>query len=249
MFTKLTIELTNICNLSCDPCPRHHLKMNFGYMNEQLFYKLLDQCPPGTTILPFWRGESLLHPQAIELLYYAVSRKLDVVLATNGSRMVELHQQIGLIKKLKAINVSLHNIDSYSAYLWLQELKHATNSPIDIQLSYVEGEHTDVPEELFNHLNLRRYKQHSFNGVWGCTDAEPVLYQDWCQRLDTDLVITWDGKVSRCCYVWQPIEGLDANTQTLESIQYHPNYSRIITNYPDRICSACDQWRGGGRTL
>jgi hypothetical protein len=244
MFNRLTIELTNCCNLLCAPCPRHRIKMDHGYMTEKLFYRLLDQCPPDTTIIPFWRGESLLHPQVIEFLYYAISRKMKVVLATNGSRMEKLVFQPNLINKLHAISVSLHNIDSYTTYLWLKEI-----SNINVQLSYVEGEVVDIPKELMSYMNLRRYKQHSFNGVWGNTGALPVSYQDWCQRLDTDLVVTWDGKVSRCCYVWEPIQGLDANIQTLEEIQNDPRYSRIITAYPDDICSKCDQWRGGGKTL
>jgi hypothetical protein len=226
--------------------------MTLGYMSEKLFCHLIDQCPPGTTILPFWRGESLLHPNFVELLYYAISRKMDVVLATNGSHMTEFRSQLGLIKKLKAINVSLHNMDSYAAYLWLKQVKDATHSEVEIQLSYVDGEHTDIPDELIKLLTPRIYKQHSFHGIWGATEDISDIsypYQDWCQRLDTDLVVTWGGGVSRCCYVWEPIQGLDANVQTLEEIYYNPAYSRIITNYPDYICSNCDQWRGEGRTL
>ena len=250
MFDKLTIELTNICNLSCDPCPRHHLDMKLGFMTTQLFENLIDQLEPDTVVLPFWRGEPLLHPDARDLLRYLVYAQMKPILATNGHNITTLVTEPIIFRGMKAINVSLHNLDSYSAYLWLMTTKAAYHSDVDIQLSYVENEILeDFPIELLGRLDLRRYKQHSFNGVWGCTNAGPVAYRDWCKRLDDDLVITWDGQVSRCCYVWEPIKGLDANIMSLRDIWNSPQLCEIRDNYPDDICAKCDQWRGGGRTL
>lgn len=67
----------------------------------------------------------------------------------------------------------------------------------------------------------------------------------------TDLVIAWDGSISRCCYDWHtwPLEVLDANRQTLEEIWSSDTLREVRENYPEGPCITCDQWKGEGRTL
>ena len=184
--------------------------MPLGEMSEALWERLLDQLSPGTTLIPFWRGEALLHHYAREFLMMAVARQLDVVLATNG-HYLSCTIPPDLLAQLKAVSISLHGMKSYQAYLWLVE--------------------------------------HTIDGVWGRIRNYCAIRHLWCDRLDTDLVITWDGKVSRCCYVWDPIPGLDANEETLEEIWDSPQLMRIRKEYPDPVCFECDQWLGSGKSL
>jgi len=247
MFKRITIELTNFCNLECAPCPRHHSMMPLGEMSEALWERLLDQLSPGTTLIPFWRGEALLHHYAREFLMMAVARQLDVVLATNG-HYLSCTIPPDLLAQLKAVSISLHGLKSYQAYLWLVQHAKLTGKP-EIQLTVVDGEETGIPDAIFKAHNVRRYKEHTVDGVWGRIRDCSAIRQMWCDRLDTDLVITWDGKVSRCCYVWDPIPGLDANEKTLEEIWDSPQLMRIRKEYPDPVCFECDQWLGSGKTL
>ncbi len=67
---RVTIEMTNDCNLSCVMCPRRFMKDTNGYIDYDLWCKLIDECEgQRVTLVPFWRGESLLHPQFGKLIF------------------------------------------------------------------------------------------------------------------------------------------------------------------------------------
>ncbi len=73
---RIVIELTPQCNLSCSMCPRNYVQTNDGYMSKDLWQRLIDdiaKTEPDAIVLPFWRGESLLHPHFIELIKYALN--------------------------------------------------------------------------------------------------------------------------------------------------------------------------------
>ena len=40
---RITVELTNRCNLECTFCPRHLVEMKLGNMEMSLFKKIVDQ--------------------------------------------------------------------------------------------------------------------------------------------------------------------------------------------------------------
>ena len=86
---RVTLELTNLCNYHCAMCPsRHQPDSVKGFMEPALFHRLVDEIAEHlpVTLVPFFRGETLLHPKAVELIAHAKSRGLGPVqLATNGS--------------------------------------------------------------------------------------------------------------------------------------------------------------------
>ena len=235
----ITIEPTNDCNLNCKPCPRQHITMPIGYMDWKLFAKINDQITAGDIILA-WRGEPSLHP---ELWGMALRSPVLPVIATNG-----LSSNIPL-NLCKAINVSIHNKRSLSGLKYLLSI---TNGAAKITASRVLGE---TPRALWEKVKgldgvdeFRSYTEHSKDGVWGAVKElhswGPFhIRKGVCPRIKTDLVIAWDGSISRCCYVWDCIPGLNANKQTLKEIWHSPEMQGIRDNYPDVICAKCDQWR------
>lgn len=70
---RITIELTNQCNVSCSFCPRQEVDMEMGYMDAVLYKKIIDEAARHLPVklVFFFRGESLLHPQFMEYLKYA----------------------------------------------------------------------------------------------------------------------------------------------------------------------------------
>ena len=60
---RVTIELTNKCNLVCNCCPRKFMKTGLGVMEKEVFEKVIDECAEHlpVALVPFFRGESLLH--------------------------------------------------------------------------------------------------------------------------------------------------------------------------------------------
>ncbi len=61
-FKKTYIEITNICNLSCDFCPKTTRPAQF--MSRELFEKILGKIKGNSKHLYFHvMGEPLLHPE------------------------------------------------------------------------------------------------------------------------------------------------------------------------------------------
>lgn len=206
---KYTVELTNVCNLSCKMCPRNYIDMKLGYMSTELWHKIINEIPLGSTVLPFWRGESTLHPDFREMIMDL--RDYDVVLATNGTNPYPI---LDVMEYLSAINVSIHNRDSYEGYKKI--IGHVKGSKPSVIASKVEGE----PE--FTKID-RVYKCHTVNGIWGKVKGVNGVRKDKCAKMD-ESIITWDGEVGRCCYIWDTVASSSA-------------------------CSNCDQWMGNGKTL
>jgi hypothetical protein len=211
--------------------------METGYMFMGLWVKLLQQVEQGSTIIPAWRGESTLHPMFSEFMEIAAIRKdLKIVLVTNGTHIEPI---LKVLDKIDVINVSIHGPESLVGYENL-----LAQAPDKVIASIVDTE--DQPP-IADRPEMRVYKEHTVKGQWGKVKGATRTVRQFCSHLDTDIVVAWDGKVSRCCYYWPCEPGLDANKMTLRQIDRA--MKPIRTNYPDEICSRCDQWQGEGKTL
>ena len=40
---RITVELTNQCNVSCTFCPRQLMNMKIGNMDRKLYFKIIDE--------------------------------------------------------------------------------------------------------------------------------------------------------------------------------------------------------------
>lgn len=90
----LNIELTNRCTENCIWCPRDGMKRTQGFMDFNLFKKIIDeaaQYPKLRKLFVHWMGEPLLHPEFLECMKYAGSKKVAemILIATNGVRLTE----------------------------------------------------------------------------------------------------------------------------------------------------------------
>lgn len=106
-YKKIYIEITNVCNLSCSFCPKHHRKNDF--MSLENFEKILDKINDYTDYIYLHvMGEALLHPNFKEIVELANKKGFFVQLTTNGY----LTQKIDENTSLRQINVSLHSFSS-----------------------------------------------------------------------------------------------------------------------------------------
>ena len=71
---RIEIELASSCNLRCIYCPRHYVDNLNGFIDLDLFKKLISEIEkyPDTVLVLHRRGESLLHPEFKEI-FNAVS--------------------------------------------------------------------------------------------------------------------------------------------------------------------------------
>ena len=87
---RLHIELTNVCNFSCEFCPDSKMKRKKGYMSIDMAKSILDEVSgSGMVKWVFFHvmGEPMLHPGLVEIADYAKSRDVNVCITTNGSRL------------------------------------------------------------------------------------------------------------------------------------------------------------------
>ena len=86
----LNIEPTSACNLRCYVCPRHRSSKPVGYMDFELYRRIIEQCAEQKPLrmLNFHKdGESLLHPRIFEMIRYAKDRHAARVLHINTNAM------------------------------------------------------------------------------------------------------------------------------------------------------------------
>lgn len=87
------IEITSACNLKCKICPRTSGNTLIGYMDFELFKKIINeanQYGPRTFCLHLF-GEPLLAPKFIDEIFYIkkINPKNSIVLTTNGTLLNE----------------------------------------------------------------------------------------------------------------------------------------------------------------
>ncbi|MGC8663586.1 MAG: tungsten cofactor oxidoreductase radical SAM maturase [Thermoplasmata archaeon] len=88
---KIYVEITNGCNLSCKMCYRNFWEDSIGFMNKDLFKKLMIQLNDFDTLETFHFGgigEPLIHPDFSEFLEMA-KKKFTTYVSTNGTLLNE----------------------------------------------------------------------------------------------------------------------------------------------------------------
>ena len=114
-FKKFYIEITNVCNLACDFCPKTKRKMEF--MSLETFEEILTQVKPYTDYIYLHvKGEPFLHPQIDRILDICENFNIKVNITTNGTLISEVKDKIINKKSLRQINFSLHSMDGNEKY-------------------------------------------------------------------------------------------------------------------------------------
>lgn len=85
---ELMVQMSRRCNLRCTMCGHEVWQDNTGFISEELFDRVLEQCAtlkiPTLKVLAA-QGEPFLHPKAFELLERAVKKIPAVHIVTNGT--------------------------------------------------------------------------------------------------------------------------------------------------------------------
>lgn len=107
MLSRVYLEITNVCNLSCAFCPKTARAPRF--MSEAEFALAVEKIAPLTKYLYLHvMGEPLLHPSLPAFLRIAREAGMHVALTTNGIRVPETEQTL-LDARLYKVSLSLHS--------------------------------------------------------------------------------------------------------------------------------------------
>ncbi|MDU2491612.1 MAG: radical SAM/SPASM domain-containing protein [Clostridium celatum] len=119
-FKKVYIEITNVCNLSCNFCPK--TKRKYKFMNKEEFTYILNEVKPFTEHIYFHlMGEPLLNEDIEYFFEESRSKGLHVNLTTNGTLLSKVGDKLIKSKSLRQVNISLHSFEANKKTVELEE--------------------------------------------------------------------------------------------------------------------------------
>jgi len=215
------IEVTNACNAKCVFCYHRYMKRKLGYMNWNLYKKVIDECVElGVGHLSLHNfGEPLLDPLFLSRVVYAKLRNIERV-STNTNGLL-LHKDLAgrlIGAGLDIITISI-DAATKATFERIKELDYETvernvkslvklknergvKTPTVI-VSFIECEENKVERKQF----VKKWKNiadrilvsssHNWGGRIGLTTT--IRKAIPCRLLWTDFVVDWNGNVPLCC--------------------------------------------------
>lgn len=231
---RVTVELTNDCNVSCTFCNRKKIDMDIGYIEDSLYYKIIDEMAIHKPIklVPFFRGEPLMHPNVIEYLRYAKEKGIGPIQIASNALLLDEEMQEALIdsgvdyisfsldtldvdlykctRLLGNLEISMRNVESFGNKCKMRRMKGMTAPTVQVSTinykDYIPGQKAFIDKWKENVDVVRVYEQHDEKGRFVDPDVRNKLdvfgERMPCKKLFTDMLVYWNGAVSLCNYDW-----------------------------------------------
>ncbi len=121
MPISISIEPTTSCNLRCPECPSglRSFSRPTGMLKQELFERVIDELSPTLSYLIFYfQGEPYLHPQLLDMVRYAASRKIYTATSTNAHYLNDQAARKTVESGLDRLIISIDGVDqeTYEAY-------------------------------------------------------------------------------------------------------------------------------------
>ena len=120
MYSKVYVEISNICNMNCSFCHGHSRSPRKMSMEE--FSLVLDKLKEHTNYLYYHlMGEPLIHPQLPDFIQLAGKRGYKSIITTNGTLLHKRGHDL-LAAGVHKVNLSLHSfeedsIEDFASYI------------------------------------------------------------------------------------------------------------------------------------
>ena len=109
MYTRVYVEITNICNMRCSFCHGH--SRTPGRMDETMFAHILQQLTNQTKYIYYHlMGEPTIHPDLPRFIRMATQAGFMSVITTNGTLLAKRQQELIAAKPHK-FNISVHSFE------------------------------------------------------------------------------------------------------------------------------------------
>ncbi|AWK52481.1 radical SAM protein [Clostridium beijerinckii] len=110
-FKKVYIEITNVCNLSCNFCPKTARKLKS--MDKESFDHIIKNIKPYTDYVYFHlMGEPFLNKELKNFLEISKENQLKVNITSNGTLIREVKDTLLNAPALRQVNISLHSFEA-----------------------------------------------------------------------------------------------------------------------------------------
>ena len=275
-FSKIYLEISNLCNLSCAFCPGTRRQKKA--LNEEEFATLLPKIRPYTDFLYFHlMGEPLLHPKLERFLELAGDAGFKVILTTNGTLLSKQQAMLLNAPALHKVNISLHAFEAndlavpfrdyltgcfefgkaaegkklISYRLWNQGGQDEKNDEILATMKEFFPEPW-VEERRGLRIGQRVYLEYGDKFDWPDLSAADGGEGVFCHGLRDQLGILCDGTVVPCCLDHEGDIALgNLFTQSMDEILNSPRAKAIYEGFSQRkaaeeLCRKCGYTRRFG---
>ncbi len=222
MYSRVYVEITNICNMNCSFCHGHKRELRRMTVGE--FSQILDKLNGYTKYIYYHlMGEPLTHPDLPLFLKMAWERGFKSVLTTNGTLLDRCSDDI-LEAGLHKVSLSVHSFedgseDSFLKYmktltdfaekanekgvivvfrLWNKGFDGGRNDVIlDYLKNHIQGDWTDNSKGM--RIREKMFLEWGDRFTWPDKNADVQGSQVFCYGLRDHFGILCDGTVVPCC--------------------------------------------------
>ena len=222
MYSKVYVEIGNVCNMNCSFCHGHSRAPRQMSMEEFSF--ILDQLTEHTRFIYYHlMGEPLIHPQLPDFIRLAGQRGYKSVITTNGTLLCERQEEL-LAAGVHKVNISLHSFEDgtdeeFVRYiceiadfaksaanvgtivtfrLWNKGCDNGKNVfALKILKEQIPGQWVDNTRGI--RVRDKIFIETAERFQWPDCNAEIQGSQFFCYGLKTQIGILADGTVVPCC--------------------------------------------------
>lgn len=266
------LELTNVCNLNCTICPHSMMKRPQGYISFDLIKKIVERDVGNTNIIGLHLlGESLLHPQFVEIVEYLGKHGIDAELATNAIVLTkELTERI-VKSGIKTIWFSFDGStkEEYESIRRGADFdKVVKNIRQFLEINKKNGNKVHTIVQMVNVQKTATEKK-DFIKFWqdsGATEVKVKFLDSWAGTLFNDIIsqpkqkrtpceepwkrvaVLYNGDVVPCCRDWNGacVYGNLNKNSLLEiwngEIVAGLRKEMLINKYKSEPCKSCKEW-------
>ncbi|MGE3975429.1 MAG: radical SAM/SPASM domain-containing protein [Bdellovibrionales bacterium] len=172
-YSKVYIEISNICNLQCSFCPE--VIRTKKMMDLPLFEKVIDEVSPLTDTVAFHlMGDPLVHPKLPEFVNICETKNMRIFFVTNGVLLREDKMNLLLRSPFRQVNFSLHSFfDNYPDRDPKDYLKNI--------FEFTERAFRERPDLYIN------YRLWNLNDVKGSLTNNSQMLQNVCEHFQVPL--------------------------------------------------------------
>lgn len=222
MYSKVYVEIGNVCNMNCSFCHGHSREPRQMSMDE--FSYILSRLTGQTQYIYYHlMGEPLVHPQLPEFIKLAGKRGYKSVITTNGTLLRQRQEEL-LAAGIHKVNISLHSFEDGTAgdhIFYIRDLAAfsidaaAAGTIVNFRLwnkGFDNGKNEfamnvlkeSIPGDWVNNTRGIRIQDRIFIEMddrfeWPDSKAEIQGEKFYCYGLKSQFGILADGTVVPCC--------------------------------------------------
>ena len=222
MFSRIYVEITNICNMNCSFCHGHSRKLK--QMTTEEFKLVLDKISGYTNYIYYHlMGEPLSHSDLPEFLQIARKKGFKSMITTNGTLLEKCGDKI-LEAGVHKVNISVHSFEEGTG----EQFENYMKKLVDFALKANEkgviivfrlwnngfdnGRNITIIDYLKNKINdkwtdnnkgfkirNKMFLEYGERFSWPDLNAEEQGSDVFCYGLRDHIGILSDGTVVPCC--------------------------------------------------